>query len=96
MFFRERVSNWFGKISGFLGIDLAYVLKGGSFLTLGNFAAVFSNFILAFFFARLLPKEVYGTYGYILAWISVIGVFALPGMDKAVIQMKKIFEPYIT
>ncbi|MEK7578838.1 MAG: oligosaccharide flippase family protein [Patescibacteria group bacterium] len=86
MFFRERVSNWFGKISGFLGIDLAYVLKGGSFLTLGNFAAVFSNFILAFFFARLLPKEVYGTYGYILAWISVIGVFALPGMDKAVIQ----------
>lgn len=86
MFFRERVSNFLGKISGFLGIDLAYVLKGGSYLTLGNFAAVFANFALAFFFARLLPKEVYGTYSYILAWISVLGIFALPGMDKAVIQ----------
>ncbi len=86
MFFRERVSNWLGKISEFLGIDLAYVLKGGSFLTLGNFAAVFSNFILAFFFAQLLPKEVYGTYSYILAWISVFGIFALPGMDRAIIQ----------
>lgn len=86
MFFRESVSNFFGKTSEFLGVDLTYVLKGGSYLTLGNFAAVFANFILAFFFARLLPKEVYGTYSYILAWISVFGIFALPGMDKAVIQ----------
>lgn len=86
MFFRESVSNFLGKISKFLEIDLTYVLGGGSYLTLGNFAAVFANFILAFFFARLLPKEVYGTYSYILAWISVFGIFALPGMDKAVIQ----------
>ena len=93
MFFRERVSNWLDKISRSLEIDLAYVLKGGSFLTLGNFAAVFSNFILAFFFARLLPKEIYGTYSYILAWISVLGIFALPGMDRAIIQsVSKGFE----
>lgn len=74
------------KASEFLGVDVVYILKGGSYLTLGNFAAVFANFVLAFFFARLLPKEVYGTYSYILAWISVFGIFALPGMDKAVIQ----------
>lgn len=86
MFFRKRVSNFLGKISEFLGINLIYVLKGGSFLTFGNFAAVFANFILAFFFARLLPKEIYGTYSYILAWISVLGIFALPGMDRAIIQ----------
>ena len=86
MFPRERVSNWLDKISSFLGIDLSYILKGGSFLTLGNFFSVAANFTLAFFFARLLPKEIYGTYSYILAWISVLGIFALPGMDKALIQ----------
>ena len=86
MTIKEKVLPLLNKASGFLGIDLTYVLKGGSYLTLGNFAAVFSNFILAFFFARLLPKEVYGTYSYILAWISVFGIFALPGMDRAVIQ----------
>lgn len=86
MFFRESVSNFFGKTSKFLGVDLTYVLKGGSFLTLGNFSAALANFILAFFFARFLTKEIYGTYSYILAWISVFGIFALPGMDKAVIQ----------
>lgn len=86
MFPRERVSNWLNKISNFLGINLSYILKGGSFLTFGNFFSIAANFALAFFFARLLPKEVYGTYSYILAWISVLGIFALPGMDKAVIQ----------
>ena len=86
MFPRERVSNWLNKISDFLGINLSYIVKGGSFLTLGNFFSIAANFALAFFFARLLPKEVYGTYSYILAWISVLGIFALPGMDKAVIQ----------
>lgn len=86
MTIREKVLQWIGRASEFLGIDLTYVLKGGSFLILGNFAAIFANFILAFFFARLLPKEAYGTYSYILAWISVFGIFALPGMDRAVIQ----------
>lgn len=86
MTIKEKSLYQLNKISEFLEIDLTYVLKGGSFLTLGNFAAIFSNFILAFFFARLLPKEVYGTYSYILAWISVLGIFALPGMDRAVIQ----------
>ncbi len=83
---KERVSNWLNKTSDFLGINLSYILKGGSFLTLGNFFSVAANFALAFFFARLLPKEIYGTYSYILAWISVLGIFALPGMDTAVIQ----------
>lgn len=86
MIIKEKVLRLLNKASVFFGIDLAYVLKGGSFLTLGNFAAVFSNFILAFFFARILPKEVFGTYSYILAWISVLGIFALPGMDRAIIQ----------
>lgn len=86
MTIKEKISRWLNAASEFFKTDIVYTLKGGSFLTLGNFAAVFSNFILAFFFARLLPKEVYGTYSYILAWISVLGIFALPGMDKAVIQ----------
>lgn len=86
MFFRKHVSNWLGKISRSLEIDLTYILKGGSFLTFGNVFSIAANFALAFFFARLLPKEIYGTYSYILAWISVLGIFALPGMDTAVIQ----------
>jgi len=82
----EKLSGWAKTASDFLGTDIKYILKGGSFLTLGNFVSVFVNFALAFFFARLLPKETYGTYSYILAWISVLGIFALPGMDIAVIQ----------
>ena len=78
--------NWLSKASNFLGTNLSYTLRGGSILTLSNFISVIVNFSLAFFFARFLSKEVYGTYSYILAWISVLGIFALPGMDTAVIQ----------
>jgi len=83
---REKIKNWLNRVSDFLGLNIAYIIKGGSALTLNNFFSVAANFALAFFFARLLPKEIYGTYSYILAWISVLGIFALPGMDTAVIQ----------
>lgn len=83
---REKIKNWLSRASDFLGTNIAYILKGGSALTLNNFFSIAANLALAFFFARLLPKEVYGTYSYILAWISVFGIFALPGMDTAVMQ----------
>lgn len=83
---REKIKNWLNRASDFLGTNIAYTLKGGSALTLNNFISVAANLILVFFFALLLPKEVYGTYSYILAWISVLGIFALPGMDMAVMQ----------
>ncbi len=83
---REKIKNWLNRISDFLGTNIAYILKGGSALTLNNFFSVVANLALAFFFARLLSKEVYGTYSYVLAWISVFGIFALPGMDTAVMQ----------
>lgn len=83
---KEKFKNWFNRTSAFFKTDVIYTLKGGAFLSLGNFFSVAANFALAFFFARLLPKEVYGTYSYIIAWISVLGVFALTGMDTAVIQ----------
>ena len=86
MSYKQQIKIRLDKASEFLKTDLLYTLKGGSFLTLGNLTSVAANFALAFFFARLLPKEVYGTYSYILAWISVLGIFALPGMDKAIIQ----------
>lgn len=82
----EKIKTWLNRASDFLGVNIAYIIKGGSALTLNNFFSVAANLALAFFFARLLPKEVYGTYSYILAWISVLGIFALPGMDTAVIQ----------
>src|SRR3989338_7381802 len=83
---REKIKNLLNSVSNLFGTNIAYIIKGGSALTLNNFFSIAANFALAFFFARLLPKEIYGTYSYILAWISVLGVFALTGMDMAVIQ----------
>src|SRR3989344_7184363 len=83
---REKIKIWLNRASDFFGFNITYILKGGSALTLNNLFSVAANFALAFFFARLLPKAIYGTYSYIIAWISVLGIFALPGMDTAVTQ----------
>ena len=86
MSYKEQIKNQLKKASEYFKTDVIYTLKGGSFLSLGNFFGIVANFALAFFFARFLPKEIYGTYSYVLAWISFLGVFALTGMDTAVIQ----------
>ena len=66
--------------------DNVYLATQGSYLTLGNIINVLASFLLAMAFARLLPKETYGDYRYIISIITMIGVFALPGMDDAILQ----------
>jgi len=66
--------------------DNLYVAKQGSYLTIGNIITAVASFLLAVAFGRLLPKEIYGNYRYIISIVMVIGIFALPAMDDAVLQ----------
>ena len=74
------------KSQKFTGTDNVYIATQGSYLTFGNIISTISSFFLAMAFARLLPKETYGQYQYILSIITVIGITALPGMEAAIIQ----------
>lgn len=70
----------------FTGTDNIYIAKHGSFLTIGNIINLTASFFLAMAFARLLPKETYGSYRYIISMVAMLGIFALPGIDDAVLQ----------
>lgn len=70
----------------FTGTDNVYLATQGSYLTIGNIINIATSFILAMAFARLLPKEIYGDYRYIISIMTIIGIFALPGMDDAILQ----------
>ncbi len=72
------------KAEALLKIDLSYILKGGSWLTLGQIGSAFIAFLLSIAFARLIPKETYGEYKYILSITSVLGIFSLSGMGVAI------------
>ena len=71
-------------VERFLGIDLGYVFRGGSWLLIGKIFGSFIAFFLSVAYARYLPKSVYGDYRYVLSVLSIAGIFALPGMATAI------------
>ncbi len=64
--------------------DMLYVAKSGFWLTLGQVATVVTSFILSILFARLLSKETFGIYKYILSMAGFISTFSLSGMNTAI------------
>lgn len=85
--------------------DLLYLVKGGFWLSLGQLGYVPLAFGLSVAFANLVPPEVYGTYRFVLSLASIIGVFALTGIDAALPQavargyegmLRKGFMTYLT
>ncbi len=70
----------------YLKTDIKYLLRGSFWLSAGQLIASFSSFFLAIAFANLLPKELYGTYRYIISWVSILIVTTLVGSNTALIQ----------
>jgi O-antigen/teichoic acid export membrane protein len=66
--------------------DIRYLLKGGFWLGLGQVLTTITGLVLSIALANLLPKEVYGSYKYILSLITIFSIFTLSGMDAAVTQ----------
>lgn len=66
--------------------DMLYLAKGGFWLSVGQAAATASGLLLVIGFANLVPKEVYGSYKYVLSVAGIIAAFTLTGMDVAIAQ----------
>lgn len=69
-----------------LKIDLHYILKGGTFLTIGNAVTSLASLALAIAFANLLSPTAYGIYKYIIAVGAMISAFSLRGINNAITQ----------
>jgi len=64
--------------------DMVYLTTGGFWVVLSQIVAAASSFCLSLAFANLLPKEVYGTYRFIISVFSVLTISTLAGMSVAV------------
>ncbi len=81
--FVKRTFFWAEKT---LKTDLRYLLNGMSWSVIAQVAAAGSAFILSIFMSRLVSKEVYGEYKYILAIITILSTFSLNNLGGAVFQ----------
>lgn len=70
----------------YLKTDMLYVVKSGFWLSLGQVISVLTVFASAVVFGWFLPKEVYGSYKFILSAVSILGSLSLSGMGTVVVQ----------
>jgi O-antigen/teichoic acid export membrane protein len=66
--------------------DMIYLMRGGFWSGVSQTAYIPLAIGLSVAFANLVSPEVYGTYRFVLSLASIIGVFALTGVDLAIPQ----------
>jgi len=83
---REKSYSFLRKTQKFTETDNVYIAKHGTYLTLGNFITMAAAFLFSVAVARLLPKEIYGQYKYILSLVALISITSLQGINTAVVR----------
>ena len=71
------------KIEKYLKTDMRYLIRGGFWLVLEKIGAITISLATMIAFSRWVPKEIFGTYEYILSIIGILGIFTLPGMHNS-------------
>jgi len=66
--------------------DMIYLARDGSWLTLEQVVSSVIAFLSSVAFANLLPKETYGTYGFILSVVAILSIPTLSSMGTAITQ----------
>lgn len=74
------------KLSGILGLDLNYFIKGGSWIALSVFATTIGGIILSSLFSRFWPPDVYGQFSFLMSVLALMSFTTVPGLTPMVVQ----------
>lgn len=72
------------RLERLLGIDIRYAIRSGLWLNMNSAVTIIGSFLVSIAFANLLPKEVFGTYQYLLSILSLLTAFTLTGMNSSI------------
>ena len=81
---RKKVINLLRWSEQYTKTDMVYLAKGGFWVWLGKGITVLTSLALAVAFANLIDSDTYGTYKYVLSLASVMSMFTLTGLGKAI------------
>ena len=80
------VSRLLGRIGKYLQLDLYYYVKNSIYLISSQLGIELTLFATSIAFARLVTKDIYGQWNFILSVIGVCGILSLPGIGTAITQ----------
>src|SRR5574339_387501 len=71
------------RLQGVTRTDMRYAASGGFWLTAAAGLGSIASLLVAIAFANLAPKEVYGSYKYLMAIAGTLAGFGLSGLAEA-------------
>ncbi|MDP2641534.1 MAG: oligosaccharide flippase family protein [Candidatus Yanofskybacteria bacterium] len=74
------------RVEDYLQTDITYLTQGSFWLLLGKGGLFAISAIMMVAFANLLPQETFGSYQYVLAFLGLLGIFSLPGLNIALVR----------
>lgn len=83
---RDRITGLIDKLGSYVHLDLRYYIRNLSYITAGQLVGAGFSVLLSIAFARLLTKDLYGQWNYILAIMGILAILSLPGMNTAIGQ----------
>ncbi len=81
---KNMVRDFLLRIQGYTGTDNVYIAKQGFWASVPYIISTILSAALVVAFANLLPKEIYGTYRYILSIAGLLSFLTLTGMNTAI------------
>ncbi len=86
MNFKQKIYEFLKWSEKYTGTDMVYVARGGFWWIFGRICIFSISLVTMIVFAHWLPRETYGAYRYVLSVIAILSIFALPGMNTALIR----------
>jgi O-antigen/teichoic acid export membrane protein len=83
---RQKVDTGLDRLGAALRFDAKYLVKGGVYLFSASTLSMVMGMLLSVTLARVLGEWLYGQYGLVISVIGALSIFALPGMDAAIIR----------
>ena len=80
----NKTRRYIDRLSAHLKIDMHYIVSGAFWGNVNYFVFSLLAFITSLLFARLLTKEAFGTYQYVLSIAGLMSSITLTGMNSAV------------
>ncbi len=80
---KNRLRDLLRRSQWYTGTDNVYIAKQGFWASFAFIISTLLSLGLIIAFANLLPKEVYGTYKYVLSVAGALSFLTLTGMDNA-------------
>ena len=85
-FIKSKSILLLNKLTELTGIDFKFIVRGGIWSTVDLIVSNGAALLMVMAFARLLPQSTYGTYSIVLSWAGIFSLFAMSGIDSAMLK----------